>query len=1137
MESHQNLPEITLRYFPLKEDYIYAQLSTQIPERQYQALTGITPGEVQSRSSKGRSLILCFDKSGSMSGMPYTALQKGAQMIGESIFGSNDYESIGVCYYNDGVTTGRYDGKPSDLINYQNFCTGNRAGGSTNFVAVFNFIKKFTESNVVQDLSIIFFTDGQDTMNNKSTIMKSLEILNKNLEASHINTRYLTIGFTSSHDAPFLNDIAKSGTELGNFFYINTDQGDYSEQIQNCLAQSLSMAQSQEGLLLRVSSNCMEYKDKFILEKNLVIDDDEEVDEQTGEIKQKKIEGPKMLDFTAQTLIKEAVLNDIESILVLPTREEKVKFRIELVENPSPEVLVKAQVQLVNKLIFNSIQEVQKSQSGRTSQDIYEEVNLLDKQLDTFIEMAMKIKDREIKKEIMEEISECKGKTIQIIEMLRNATGRINNAQIAQLNDLAYRAVRKRGLQKKLDERAVKNEQFYKKLDQQLKETTKKFDFKELREKHKELIDIVGSCPLSCNDMIEALEMQDCMCLGLDIGRSEAAVADPTRLVIKDIIPTFMTADSFLDSSAFQIGRNDMAHGGFDKSTQGNLAMGLGRENITGVMPLYLCHEHWEIARRKAPPVYGFMCTLDIMGYTSSQYFTVPYLVLLKSIEKAETENKQVFHQIQKLVLETCKNMMTFNEQHRIQIIELITNFLAGPEFRTADIVASIPVMLSQLYVLTQLENYHQYFKEEQQLDLAKIQKLIRFAFEEHLRRCLKSDAQPLEKSNILNVLYPDYEAAVSEVMAAKDKEVQAEFKAGQAKDGGDNKLAIFQAQADYFKSLDKDNLPTTQIVEEEKKEEQKGQAKAVQVEKIDLTAKTNQLVAQKPWLQQIEKADSQIQKILNGTERHFNKKSVDLIAIANLLGVYQDKKIEKLSEIPFIEGNKEILLAIMFQNIMQPKNHQRRDAIDSKHYMEIHNQEDATAYLTKILTSNLRNEFSGRESAVRASLQGALSSEQAILFLETPNIYYAAAVMVQSGFYLGRGDRSQIFQKIIKQGNQYAVIKEKIKILLSGHYQNERLFKDNIKDYPDEFHTGKFYEYRLWLALVRQKQVLTNDEYIEIFPDAKEKATVWFQCLDYEGKPVKEKETFGKFIQQRQKQRRDNKQKNKAQRAKKMKI
>ena len=47
------------------------------------------------------------------------------------------------------------------------------------------------------------------------------------------------------------------------------------------------------------------------------------------------------------------------------------------------------------------------------------------------------------------------------------------------------------------------------------------------------------------------MEIQDCMCIGLDVGRSEAAIADPSRLIIKDIIPTFMSADCFLDSSAF----------------------------------------------------------------------------------------------------------------------------------------------------------------------------------------------------------------------------------------------------------------------------------------------------------------------------------------------------------------------------------------------------------------------------------------------------------------------------------------------------------------------------------------------------------------------------------------------------------
>jgi hypothetical protein len=124
---------------------------------------------------------------------------------------------------------------------------------------------------------------------------------------------------------------------------------------------------------------------------------------------------------------------------------------------------------------------------------------------------------------------------------------------------------------------------------------------------------------MTCLDTFEALADKDCMCIALDIGRSEAAISDPSKLVIKDVIPTFLTAEAFLDSALFSINRTgEEAHGGFNVATQGKLAMGLGRENITGVMPLYLFEEHWGIARRKMPPILGFMCTLDVMGYASS---------------------------------------------------------------------------------------------------------------------------------------------------------------------------------------------------------------------------------------------------------------------------------------------------------------------------------------------------------------------------------------------------------------------------------------------------------------------------------------------------------------------------------------
>jgi hypothetical protein len=186
------------------------------------------------------------------------------------------------------------------------------------------------------------------------------------------------------------------------------------------------------------------------------------------------------------------------------------------------------------------------------------------------------------------------------------------------------------------------------------------------------------------------------MALALDVGRSEAAISDPSKLVIKDIIPTFMTTDSFLDSAVFSLNKNKDAHGGFTVKNEGKLAMGLGRENITGVLPLFLFKEHWLVARKKAGPVFGFMCTLDIMGYSSSQYFTIPYLVLLACMDKTQSEGgRDIFKRIEKLVLDTCANILEFHEEFRKNTIKMIKDFYNSPEGRTADIVPSVPVMLS----------------------------------------------------------------------------------------------------------------------------------------------------------------------------------------------------------------------------------------------------------------------------------------------------------------------------------------------------------------------------------------------------------------------------------------------------------
>jgi len=95
--------------------------------------------------------------------------------------------------------------------------------------------------------------------------------------------------------------------------------------------------------------------------------------------------------------------------------------------------------------------------------------------------------------------------------------------------------------------------------------------------------------------------------LGLDIQRPEAAIADSSRLVVRDIIPTYVSADSFLESAKFKLDNSAKkgkdTHGGFKKKRvkkdSSQIVKGLGNENITGLMPLYLFWENWSISKRK----------------------------------------------------------------------------------------------------------------------------------------------------------------------------------------------------------------------------------------------------------------------------------------------------------------------------------------------------------------------------------------------------------------------------------------------------------------------------------------------------------------------------------------------------------
>ncbi len=73
-------------------------------------------------------------------------------------------------------------------------------------------------------------------------------------------------------------------------------------------------------------------------------------------------------------------------------------------------------------------------------------------------------------------------------------------------------------------------------------------------------------------------------------------------------------------------------YGGFGRDAGGQLVAGQSREPISGCLPLYINQQHWAVARHRIKPLLGWMCTLNVLGYSGSQLLAVPFLVLAKAL-------------------------------------------------------------------------------------------------------------------------------------------------------------------------------------------------------------------------------------------------------------------------------------------------------------------------------------------------------------------------------------------------------------------------------------------------------------------------------------------------------------------------
>jgi len=153
------------------------------------------------------NVILCIDKSGSMSGSPI----KNVCEVLRDIYNRTQVAYPLFCY--DTVVTKT---TLSDILNKDI-----NASGGTLFSAIFDAIYDHMLKNL-KPTTFIFMTDGDD-QGDKQTLNKSIEKLKLLMSGiKHIPITIHTIGFGLSVKDDFLNQVRKFGTKEGLFKYSKT---------------------------------------------------------------------------------------------------------------------------------------------------------------------------------------------------------------------------------------------------------------------------------------------------------------------------------------------------------------------------------------------------------------------------------------------------------------------------------------------------------------------------------------------------------------------------------------------------------------------------------------------------------------------------------------------------------------------------------------------------------------------------------------------------------------------------------------------------------------------------------------------------------------------------------------------------
>lgn len=105
------------------------------------------------------------------------------------------------------------------------------------------------------------------------------------------------------------------------------------------------------------------------------------------------------------------------------------------------------------------------------------------------------------------------------------------------------------------------------------------------------------------------------------------SLASPALLAIKHVNQSCMTLESFMESTEFEVVRNQR-----EAQANESLIQGLPHENVHGIIPLFVHDLHWSVAKLQLAKPLSQMSTGNPLAYTTEMIRTIPFTALVTSV-------------------------------------------------------------------------------------------------------------------------------------------------------------------------------------------------------------------------------------------------------------------------------------------------------------------------------------------------------------------------------------------------------------------------------------------------------------------------------------------------------------------------